>query len=249
MKRALNIWILLVFIICMFLTGCTEENKIIESQSPTDIGTRVNHTLREEQKKPEIKIDERLEAYKKENPDVIALIQIPDTLLEYPLMYREGEEEYYLRKDIHGEYDIGGLPFMQQGCSLYENNVFIYGHYFKTGEMFGCLHNYLNNEEFYDSHKDIIITTATEKQIWRIFAVCEMHVEEAGFIYNSAEYINFNTYAEFDKYISSIQKNNKLNTEETINYSDRVMFLSTCYDYSGSSKRIVAFAKLIDSHM
>lgn len=244
MKKSVR-GIIFVILVCLCLIGCTSTPEISESQPPAENRTNINHTLRDEQEKPEEKVNEKLTEFKLENPDVIALINIPDTLLDYPLMYREGEEEYYLRKNLQEEYDIAGLPFMQQGCSLSDNNVFIYGHYFTTGEMFGCLHNYLNNKDYYELHKDIIITTSTEVQTWRIFAVCEMQIDDAGFIYNSAEYIDFNTQDEFNKYLSNVLKNNKVETEESVEYNDRIMFLSTCYDYSGSSKRIVAFAKQI----
>ena len=245
MKKAVITMALIATLSCFLYTGCGNQPEKIESQPSAEKGTNINHTLREEKDKLEQKVDERLIELKADNEDVIALIQIPDTLLDYPLMYRAGEEEYYLRKNLQEEYDIAGLPFMQQGCSLDENNIFIYGHYFKTGEMFGCLHNYLDNKDFYESHKDIFVTTSTEVQTWRIFAVCEMQIDDEGFVYNSSEYIDFNTRDEFNKYFSNVMENNKVETDETVKYNERIMFLSTCYDYSGSSKRIVAFAKQI----
>ena len=239
-KRALCITIALTIL----FSSCMAKQKVPEQITDEVISydSVVNHTLREEEK-PAAQEKKKIEKFQEDNPDVIAMINIPDTLLDFPVMYRDGEEEYYLRKDINGEYDIGGLPSMQQRCSLYENNIIIYGHYFKTGEMFGCLHNYIDNPDYYNNHKDIFISTPIEEQVWRIFAVCIMTVEEEGFVYNSSDHIAFETKKEFERYRSVVEKKNAVATGETIEFGDRLLVLSTCFDYSGGNKRVVAFAK------
>ncbi len=236
--------VLIAIALSILFSSCVAKESIPTQITDEEISydTVVNHTLREDEKHA-VQEKKKIEIFQEENPDVVAMINIPDTLLDFPVMYREGEEEYYLRKDINGEYDIAGLPFMQQNCSLYENNVIIYGHYFKTGEMFGCLHNYIENPDYYSNHKDIHISTPIEEQVWRIFAVCIMTVEEDGFVYNSADHIAFETKKEFERYRSVVEKRNTVTTGETIEFGDRLLVLSTCFDYSGGNKRVVAFAK------
>ena len=231
-------------LLSVMLTSCSAEEPVPVQTNGTQAGydTVVNYTLREEETLA-LQENKEIKEFQEKNQDVIALINIPDTLLDYPVMYREGEEEYYLRKNIDGDYDIGGLPFMQQNCSLYENNIIIYGHYFKTGEMFGCLHNYIGNPEYYNAHKDVYISTPIEEQVWRIFAVCIMTVEENGFVYNSSNHFTFETKKEFERYRSVVEEKNTVETGETIEFGDRMLVLSTCFDYSGGNKRVVAFAK------
>lgn len=233
-----------ISILCLILlTGCGSENRQIDSINSS---VYQDYSVREqaEKTKPESQIE--LEGLQAQNQDVIGIIQIPETMLDYPLMYRDGEEEYYLRRNMNEEYDIAGLPFMQQGCSLNQGNIFVYGHYFKTGEMFGCLHNYIENEDYYESHPDIYLTTSTGTQKWRIVAVSVLHTEDNGFVYNDRKYFNFETESEFDTFMTHIWRTNATKTGQNVEYGDRLMILSTCYDYSGSSKRVVACAKQIE---
>lgn len=47
-----------------------------------------------------------------ENPDFAGWIQIPDTTIDYPVMYIEGDNETYLHSNFNKEYDAGGVPFI-----------------------------------------------------------------------------------------------------------------------------------------
>ena len=51
----------------------------------------------------EIVIDEGLLALHEENPDCIYWIRIPDTQIDYPVLYHPQEKDYYLKKDFYGE--------------------------------------------------------------------------------------------------------------------------------------------------
>lgn len=178
------------------------------------------------------------------NSDVIRWIEIPDTMLSYSVMYRDGEEEYYLRRNIEGNYSTAGLPFMQQGCSLDEGNIIIYGHYFKTGEMFGSLHDYYVYITYYIEHPKVIVYTPTEKQEWEIFAVSKMKIQEGEFVYNEEKYLNFETEGEFNMYMSYVYANNMIDTGITAHYGDRILVLSTCMTYrEGDTERLVLFRK------
>ena len=240
-----NLHILIALLLCIALfSDCMSKEEIPDESGPLIITN--DYTLSNE---PESSYtpEQALVDFQSVNSDVIGVIRIEDTLLDYPLMYREGEEEYYLRKDINENYSTAGLPFMQQGCSLDEGNVFIYGHYYKNGEMFGCIHNYLYNVLYYIEHPIIDIYTESEHQQWKIFAVCEMNIWDEGFIYNRNKYIEFETEGEFNMYMSQVLKNNTIETEERAHFGDRILFLSTCKDYSeNSTHRVVAFAKKIE---
>ena len=53
-----------------------------------------------------------------ENPDFAGWIQIPDTTIDYPVMYVEGDNDAYLHSNFNKEYDAGGVPFIDGYCSI-----------------------------------------------------------------------------------------------------------------------------------
>ena len=56
-----------------------------------------------DENKQEIITDENLKRvpdlkkYKELNPDVVGYIYIPDTVIDYPILQKEGSDDYYLR--------------------------------------------------------------------------------------------------------------------------------------------------------
>lgn len=53
-------------------------------------------------------------ALHRENPDCIGWIQIEGTVIDYPVMYRPSEENYYLHRDFNGEYSANGCLFLSE---------------------------------------------------------------------------------------------------------------------------------------
>lgn len=52
----------------------------------------------------EAAVDEGLLALHRENADCIYWIRIPDTAVDYPVMYRPQEKDYFLHRNFYGEY-------------------------------------------------------------------------------------------------------------------------------------------------
>mgnify|MGYP004695712601 FL=1 len=247
----------LILILIILFTGCstlnisnTDSNSSLSS-SQQSYEVNVNNTLRSIDDSGE-EIDENLLAKLKENQEIneyiVAVMTIPGTQLDVLIAYREGEEEYYLNRDIHGNYSVAGIPFMQQEFTLdSDNNVIIYGHYYKDGRVFGTLHNYIDYPDYYQENRDITIVTNDKQYTFRIFAVAVMEIQENdGFVYNSSAYKQFNK-TEFDTFISHVFANNKCETGESVTINNRILMLSTCYSYEATdTRRVVAFAKEIE---
>ena len=49
---------------------------------------------------------------KGENPDFFGWLSIPDTLLDYPVMYTPCDPGYYLRRAFDGDESVSGVPFV-----------------------------------------------------------------------------------------------------------------------------------------
>ena len=63
-------------------------------------------------------IHEGLLALHEKNKDCIGWLTIPDTLIDYPVMYHPEEVNYYLKRDFFREYSANGSLFLSENCSL-----------------------------------------------------------------------------------------------------------------------------------
>ena len=97
------------------------ETALVED---TDISADEGADLNIPEFDPEkILVEERVENPYKDwflkNSDMVAWIKIPDTCVDYPVMWTPDDEEYYLRKDFDKKYDKTGTPFLDTDSSIY----------------------------------------------------------------------------------------------------------------------------------
>ena len=55
-----------------------------------------------------IEVDAGILALHEENPDCIGWLTIEETKIDYPVMYRPGDKNYYLHRDFNGDYSANG---------------------------------------------------------------------------------------------------------------------------------------------
>lgn len=69
------------------------------------------------------------------------------------IMYREGDEEFYLHHDIYGEESVKGSIFADGYLDFDTADIrILYGHHMKDGSMFAVIDDYASDENlFYDS--------------------------------------------------------------------------------------------------
>lgn len=83
----------------------------------------------------------------KKYKDMIGWIEIKDTGFSYPVMqtgikgHHEGDWQYYLHRDVHGDYSFYGTPFLDVRCKTDSDNLIIYGHNINGRRYFGYLQN------------------------------------------------------------------------------------------------------------
>ena len=105
-----------------------------------------------------------------ENPDFAGWIFVGGTRIDYPVMERQEEREYYLHRDFTGESSYAGVPFVGHGSlGAKQGTVCIYGHNMKNGSMFADLLKY-KDKEFWVQNPVISLDTLYEHQIYAIFA-------------------------------------------------------------------------------
>ena len=96
------------------------------------------------------------------NDDVIAWIQAPDTVINYPV-YQAGDNERYLRNTATGEWSWGGQLFCDFECTppgMVDALTLVYGHHLLDGTMFKPIAD-MDSQEAFDQVHTIWYVTET----------------------------------------------------------------------------------------
>ncbi len=187
-------------------------------------------TITNNEKKANISVD--FEKLKEINPDIIGWIKIDDTNINYPILQGK-TDEYYLKRDIYGSYNLSGSIFVYSNVDKYfnEENTVIYGHNMKNQRMFAHLEKVYNGDLGNDI--DIEIYTENGNHLYKVFS---------SYIQSPNVEIIQNQFSEFEKknYIDKTIKKSKINFNKNIDYSKKMITLITCT--SNSKNRIIVHA-------
>ena len=180
-----------------------------------------------------------------ENADFAGWLRIPGTKIDYPVMSREGDNNYYLDKNFEQKPDKNGLLILdyRNDTTSDQQNLIIYGHNMRTGVMFGTLKEY-KDKAFCDEHMIIKLDTLYEECEYRVVAAMLADVayeDEDVFRYYDA--IDISTEENFNAFKENIMENALYTTEETIMYGDTCLILSTCDNYKEDGRFVVIAKK------
>lgn len=182
------------------------------------------------------------EALYEENNDCIGWLKIEDTVINYPVMQTLEDEQYYLRRDFYGNENKNGCLLLDTdtwagvgtretayaGGSKPTTNLIIHGHTMKSGQMFGDLDLYAD-EEFGKEHNIICFDTLYEKREYELIAVFYSQVYYQS--QNVFKYYNFfqaDTQEEFDDWYNNIKGLSLYDTGVTAEFGDEFITLSCC---------------------
>jgi len=180
------------------------------------------------------------------NNDLAGWISIEGTVIDYPVMYRPADKDYYLHRNFYGEYEKRGpgAIFIREKCDPFKpsDNVVIYGHYKQDGSMFHDLHGYYR-QSFWQEHQFIRYDTIYERHTYQIVAVFKTNVDSDDFF----PYHKFNdakNEEEFNDFINTVKRMSFYDTGVDAEFGDKLITLSTC-EYTLSNGRLVVVAKQI----
>ena len=178
------------------------------------------------------------------NPDFFGWLKIEDTKIDYPVMYKPSDSEYYLHRDFDGNYSDSGMLFIDGECPKDGNYYLIYGHHMNNGTMFGELPKYAD-KKYYEDHKIVFFDTRTELRDYEVVAAFYGKVypedeEEGRFCYY--KYKDLSNKKDFEEYVANVKANQIYETGITPVYGDELITLSTC-NYHTSDGRCVVVAR------
>lgn len=182
-----------------------------------------------------------------QNHDFVGWLKIPDTEIDYPVVSRVNDNDFYLNHAFDGSDDKNGTIFMDYRASITTPtcNTIIYGHDMKSGMMFGTLSNYLD-ESYLSDHKVIEFNTLYEDRAYEVVAVGLSQVQdnsEDGFRYYN--FINAGSKADWDAFHDYVSSVNVYGETVDIEPTDQLLTLSTCNSYLADG-RLFVLAKRID---
>ena len=196
--------------------------------------------------KPEAR--EVLDEYKNlliKHKKLIGWVKIDDTNIDFPVMQTD-DNEYYLHHNLNQQYDKNGSIFMDKDCDVLKpsTNFILYGHHTKTGQMFGKLELY-QEEDYYKEHQYINFDTIYEKGTYQIMYVFRSRVyKEDEIVFKYYQFIDANGEQEFNSNMQEMAAMSFYDTGVTAEYGDQLLTLSTC-DYQEKDGRFVVVAKKI----
>ena len=166
------------------------------------------------------------------NPDVIGWIKINETYINYPILQGK-TNEYYLKKDIYGAYDFSGSIFVYSDVNknFEDENTVIYGHNMNNQRMFAHLQKIYDGE--LGKNINVEISTESGNHNYKVFS-CYIDAPNLDIIKNK--------FSEQEKkeYIDNSVRKSKINFNQDIDYSSKIITLITCG--STSKERIIVNA-------
>lgn len=190
-----------------------------------------------------------LVALHKKNPDCYGWICVPNTKINYPVMWTPKDPEFYIRRNFNKETTVAGVPFMDGNSKLgVSKNYLIYGHHIKAGTMFGALEKF-EEKDFWKKHKYFTFDEYRNgKQInGKYEAVAAFRTEifakdSKNFKYYS--YANITTEKEYKEFIKGIKALAAYNTKVTPKPMEQLVTLSTCAYHTEDGRFVVVGRKI-----
>lgn len=183
-------------------------------------------------------------ALKEINPDIYAWVCVPGTNISYPVLQREGDDGYYVRRAEDGSHDTGGCIFSEDINSrdFTDTVTVLYGHNLSSGKMFAQLNRFAD-AKFFENTRYIVVYTQDKELIYEIFAATP---------YSYAHILKNNDMSGtegFYKFFGSVMYKKNVKANYLDDYSlafpqDRVLILSTCLQ-GNNHQRYLVMGRLI----
>lgn len=182
-----------------------------------------------------------LAALQAENPDCVGWLTIPDTTVDYPVVWTPRDPEYYLRRDFYDSYASGGTPFLdgRNKPQAEGQNLIVYGHNMLDGTMFKPMLQYLT-PNFRQTHQDIYLELNGAQYHYQVLAALETNTRSPVYAYTDLSDI-----AEMKNFRAMLPEETGLNA---IPQAEGYLTLSTCNDQGGNSRVLVIAALVEEAH-
>lgn len=176
------------------------------------------------------------------NNHLIGWLFIEGTVIDYPVMQTPEDENYYLALDFNKQPNKNGSLIMDtdsvvgsgtksrdyQDGTAPSTNLIIHGHTMKSGEMFGDLQRYAE-EEYGKNHSIIGFDSLYEEREYELISVFYSQVfYETDDVFKFYKFFQADTQEEFDDWYGNIKKMSLYDTGVEAQLGDEFITLSCC---------------------
>lgn len=186
-----------------------------------------------QQEKPDfetLKID--WSGLKSQNEDIIAWIDIPGTVISYPVV-QTMDDEYYLHHTITKEANDYGAIFLSSmnRKDFTDSHSIIYGHNMRDGTMFAGVNDY-EERHVYESSPYIHIYTQRELIVYQVFSSFQSAVGSSSFLID----LKLGSM-EYRRQLSEIKAASEYDTGTEITEQQPFITLMTCNSWGNAEER------------
>ena len=181
------------------------------------------------------------DALKAMNPDVVGWLQIPGTIVNYPV-FKSDDNDFYLHHAPDRSESIGGAVFMDYentSPGMVDPQTIIYGHHMRNGSQFKPIAD-MDNQELFDGVKTVWYVTeggAFKLAPLFLYYTSEDDTEVRQFQFQNPD--EFRAY--LNKYLAAA-KTRRSDVETAVNAVSHVLTLSTCNYYDGYGRTLLVCA-------
>ena len=159
----------------------------------------------------------------------IGWINVPETKINYPVMY-SGDNDFYLHRAVDGSYLRVGSIFLDYRCnSDFTSRInILYGHNMSDGSMFADVMKFIDSS-YFDSHNYGWLSTPNAVYKIDFFSVSQPE--------NYDDFYDVNS--DINLWLESLRENSFIWRNIGISEEDRFISLSTCTGSEGSSRTVL----------
>ena len=193
------------------------------------------------------------------NPDVRGWLKVDGMVIDYPVMQRMDNEDYYLDRDFDGNPSTAGSLIMDTDSVVGDGtkandyndgtkpgtNLIIHGHNMRNGSMFGDLDKY-RKQDFEKQHSIIKFKSLYEEREYEIVSVflSQVYLAKQTDVFKYYKFFEAENKDQFDYFYNNIKKLQMYDTGVTAEYGDEFITLSVCA-YHVENGRLVVVGKRI----
>ena len=177
-------------------------------------------------------------ALKAVNPDVVGWIQVPGTVVNYPV-FQSAHNEYYLHHAPDRTATLGGSVFLDFECKkpgMVDRQSIVYGHHMRNGSQFKQIAD-MDNQESFDG-----ITTVwyvTENATYELAPLFVYYTTDGDL---DVRQFTFDSTKAYREYLTSYYKKavtQRKDAQEAVKVVDHLFTLSTCNYIDGYGRTLL----------
>lgn len=209
----------------------SQATKKVQRSTTTIVMQNENTNVADES---ETYIVEGIQELPDNDTDDIGWLYLPDTNINYPVMY-SGDNDFYLHRAFDGSYLYAGSIFMDGRCSPdFSGTVSIlYGHHMNNGSMFADVEKFMN-AAYMQTHPYGWILTPNATYCMQFFSAARVDPTDSIYATGLSQ----------AQRMALLKEKSSVWLDTDVSESDKLLMMSTC-STAGKNLRVVVTGKLI----